>query len=63
MKIICFLKGVKNSFPEIIFGGYWISGHSYVEIIQEDKNKEVLECEGCGKESVGYHNVDIIKGG
>ncbi len=40
----------RNQWSEL---GAIISGHSYIEVEQPDKTKQVLKCEVCGDESVG----------
>ena len=40
----------KNQWSEY---GAIISGHTFIEIEQPDKTKQILRCRVCGEESVG----------
>ena len=49
MKVICFLKGIFRSISNFAI----ISGCDFVEKYN-NKDVQILECEVCGKVSVGY---------
>jgi hypothetical protein len=55
---VCWMQTIIDSFMSFVrdpLGFYVISGHEYVEVEQDDPNKSVLECELCGKRSIGYY--------
>jgi hypothetical protein len=55
MRIICWLKGIWRSFPNILQGDFPIDGCDYVDI-EEHKNCTVIvsKCEHCGKINISW---------
>jgi hypothetical protein len=54
-KLICFIKGICRSIPQLIDGSYPISGHLFVD--QEyHKGCDVVigKCETCGKIDISW---------
>jgi hypothetical protein len=57
MRIICWLKGIWRSLPNIMQGDYPIDGCDYVEKEKhENCTVEISECEHCGKVDITWHN-------
>jgi hypothetical protein len=53
MNIICFFRGIFRSIVHLNI----ISGHNYIEKY-DNKDIQILECETCGKNSIGYKVVE-----
>jgi hypothetical protein len=57
---VCWIQTIIHTIPSFInnpLGFYPISGHEFIEVEQDDPNKQVLECELCGYESVAYYSL------
>jgi hypothetical protein len=58
MKIICYLKGIWRSLPNILNGDYPIDGCDFVETeIHENCRVSIAKCEHCGKINISWEHT------
>jgi len=59
--LICFIKGIWESLPQWLSGGYPISGHLFVDKEEHENCKVIIsECENCGEIHISWRGGNDI---